>query len=262
MHVQNILTKNPEPRTAADLSLPEKVESFIRRIDAATELAHICDALDRRLRDMGFSRFAYWLIWPPEGARKPFYLTNYPDKWSEHYIRENYASHDYVGRYASTSTVPFVWSDVSKRIALTKQQKIIFDEARSAGLGDGGTVPIHGPGSAKATLSVANDMREADFQELFRLRRHEIHLMATYVHEKIMSFGLYAPLDSDIRLTPRETELLTWIAKGKNYWEAAMILDIREDTVKEHLKNTRAKLSASNTTHAIAIALLHGLILP
>jgi DNA-binding CsgD family transcriptional regulator len=225
-------------------------------------LSQVCAALSARLGDVGFNRFAYWLIWPPDRTKKPFCLTNYAKEWSERYFKENYARHDYVGRYAATSVVPFIWSDAAKKIILTRQQNTIFDEGKSAGLKNGGTVPIHGPGAAKATLSVANDLPYLEFFVLFTRWRHEIHLMATYVHEKIMSFDLSEPLDLKLSLTQRETEILTWVAHGKSYWETGRILNISEETIKDHLKSTRAKLGASNTTHAIAIALMHGLIRP
>lgn len=243
-------------------SLPERIETFIRAVDEATTLVHIFDALSARLSQIGFQRFAYWLLWPPGGPRQPLCITNYPDEWAEYYLNENFGSHDYVARYAVKSNVPFIWNDLQKQFRLSPQQKLIFDEGATAGLNAGGTVPIHGPGTAKATFSVANDMSDTDFKQLFQLRRHEIHLMATYVHEKIMGLGLHKPLDGAIKLTPREIEILTWVAKGKSRWETGIILNISEDTVKAHLDNIRQKLSASNTTHAIAIALLHGLLLP
>lgn len=243
-------------------SLPERVESFIRAVDEAHTLESILSALVTRVNALGFDRFAYWLLWPPDGARQPLCITNYPDKWAEYYRDENYSSHDYVGRFAAKSTIPFVWHDIVDKYKLTEKQKLIFDEGKSAGLNSGGTVPIHGPGAAKATFSVANQMDEKEFSQHFTQYRHEIHLMATYVHEKIMGLGLHKPLDGAIRLTPREIEILTWSAKGKSRWEISIILEISEETVKAHLENIRRKLGASNTTHAIAIALLHGLLIP
>lgn len=53
-------------------------------------------------------------------------------------------------------------------------------------------------------------------------------------------------------LTVREKDVLTWIAHGKSLWETATILGISEGTVKVHLAAIRAKLGASNTTHAVA----------
>ena len=242
--------------------LSERIESFIRTVDEAHTLPLIFDVLATHLTAIGFERFAYWLLWPPNGSRKPLCITNYPNDWSEYYLDENYGSHDFVARHSAKSTIPFIWSDLAKSYKLTNQQKLIFDEGADAGLEAGGTVPIHGPGNAKATFSVANNMDKEEFSKHFLRYRHEIHLMATYVHEKIMGLGLHKPLDSAIKLTPRETEILTWIAKGKSRWEVGIILSISEDTVKAHLENIRQKLGASNTTHAIAIALLHGLLLP
>jgi len=243
-------------------SLPERVESFIRAVDEAHTQEAILSALAARVTELEFERFAYWLLWPPGGPRQPLCITNYPDHWAEYYRDENYASHDYVGRFAAKSNVPFIWNDLVENYRLTEKQKSIFMEGRSHGLKSGGTVPIHGPGTAKATFSVANRMESEEFAHHFQKYRHEIHLMATYVHEKIMGLGLHKPLSAAIRLTPRELEILTWAAKGKSRWEISIILSISEDTVRAHLENVRRKLGASNTTHAIAIALHHGLLLP
>lgn len=242
--------------------LPERLETFIKEIDEAIELDAILAILEKRITGLGFSYFAYWLLWPPGGPRQPLCITNYRDDWAEYYLNENYASHDYVGRYAAKSTIPFIWNNIVDTHKLTKRQRHIFYEGASAGLKAGGTVPIHGPGAAKATFSVANDMEKEEFEEHFVFHRHEVHLMASYTHEKIISLGLHRPLKEAIALTPRETEVLTWAAKGKSRWEAGVILGISEDTVRVHLENIRRKLGASNTTHAIAIALLHGVLLP
>lgn len=243
-------------------SLPERLESFIRAIDEATTPDQIFDIITKQINHLGFSHFSYWLLWPPEGPRKPLYITNYPGDWLNRHITESYASHDYVGRYAAKSIIPFLWGDLLETNNLTKIQRTIFAEGADIGLAAGGTVPIHGPGAAKAAFSVANNMRAEEFSAFFQMYRHEIHLIATYAHEKIISLGLHKPLDAAIRLTPRELEILTWAAKGKSRWEIGVILNISEDTVKTHLENTRSKLSASNTTHAIAIALLNGMLLP
>ena len=87
-----------------------------------------------------------------------------------------------------------------------------------------------------------------------------VHLSPADVKEKIIGCSPYKPLDEKSSLTPHEIETLTWIARGKSRWEAGVILGVSEDTVKARLEKCRQKLDASNTTHAIAIALLHGLL--
>ncbi len=62
------------------------------------------------------------------------------------------------------------------------------------------------------------------------------------------------------KLTPRETEVLRWVANGKSAWEIGEILDITKRTVDEHVQTIVRKLGAVNRTHAVALALRDGII--
>lgn len=248
--------------TALQHSPLQHIDSFIAQIDASESLDHILDAFHEQVRRLGFDSFAYWLIWPPSGPRVPLYLTNFSNKWVRYYAEENFVSDDIVGRYAALSSRPFSWSEVKSRYVLTVAQKGILNAASEVGLRAGGSVPIHGPGAAKATFSVCNDMPQEEFDRLFLSVRHEIHLMATYSHEKIMSLGLDKPLKSSMTLTARELEILTWVARGKTAWEVGEILSISQETVKKHMEHCCVRLNASNKTHAVAKALINGLIVP
>jgi LuxR family quorum sensing-dependent transcriptional regulator len=61
-------------------------------------------------------------------------------------------------------------------------------------------------------------------------------------------------------LTPREREVLVWVAQGKSAWEIGEILDIAKRTVDEHVQTAVRKLGAANRTQAIALALQHRII--
>ncbi len=56
-------------------------------------------------------------------------------------------------------------------------------------------------------------------------------------------------------LTPREAEVLFWVAQGKSNPEIATILGVGLTTVKKHLEATFAKLGVENRTSAAAMAL-------
>ena len=56
-------------------------------------------------------------------------------------------------------------------------------------------------------------------------------------------------------LTPREAEVLFWVARGKTNDEIATVLGIGMTTVKKHLESTYAKLGVENRTAAAAMAL-------
>lgn len=56
-------------------------------------------------------------------------------------------------------------------------------------------------------------------------------------------------------LTPREAEVLFWVAQGKTNPEIATITGVQLTTVKKHLESTFAKLGVENRTTAAALAL-------
>lgn len=60
-------------------------------------------------------------------------------------------------------------------------------------------------------------------------------------------------------LTPREKEVLNWVAQGKGCWETGVIVGISERTVKFHLQNIYRKLNVVNRAQAIAKAMAEGI---
>ena len=240
----------------------EYVDRFIADIDSSKNIDNVFGALRNHLERLGFPRFSYWLLSPEHGPRHPLFISSYPEEWLNRYVEQNYASVDAVPRQVVRVSRPFSWGDLVGGPHLTKSQRLIFHESKEFGLHSGASVPIHGPGKAKGSFSVANDMKEGEFNKLFLTRRHEIHLIATYAHEKILTFGIESPLAPDLRLSPRETEILTWTAQGKTRGEIASILTLSESTVKDHLEHCCQKLNVSNKTHAVAVAMIHALIWP
>ena len=61
-------------------------------------------------------------------------------------------------------------------------------------------------------------------------------------------------------LSRRETEILEYIAQGNSNKEIAHALGICNQTVKNHVTSIMRKLAANDRTHAVVLALRHGLI--
>lgn len=68
--------------------------------------------------------------------------------------------------------------------------------------------------------------------------------------------------ESTCRITAREKECIFWACEGKTSWEISKIAGISERTVTFHLNNVAKKLGASNRQHAVARAILTGLVSP
>ena len=76
-----------------------------------------------------------------------------------------------------------------------------------------------------------------------RLERQQI-LEATLASGP--DFASSKPLEAKLGLTPRESEVLLWVAQGKSNGDIALILATGESTVKKHLEHIFEKLGVEN----------------
>jgi len=66
--------------------------------------------------------------------------------------------------------------------------------------------------------------------------------------------------NNDSLLTPREREVLSWMARGKSYTQIADILYVDKETIRSHIKNIYGKLEVHSKADAIEKATLEKLI--
>jgi len=74
-----------------------------------------------------------------------------------------------------------------------------------------------------------------------------------------MPTGRGAPLDHE-RLTPRESEVLTYLSKGFTIKEIANLMGIKWFTVNDHIKSIYKKLNVSSRAEAAVLASKQGLV--
>jgi len=83
-----------------------------------------------------------------------------------------------------------------------------------------------------------------------RLDRHHEKQQAALANVELKpDFDSAVPLES-LGLTPREAEVLLWIAQGKSNSEIATILGCAENTVKVHIARIFEKLGIENRNAA------------
>ncbi|WP_433894352.1 response regulator [Streptomyces sp. CA-111067] len=105
-------------------------------------------------------------------------------------------------------------------------------------------------------------LKDAPRDELLRAVR------AAANHEAVLSPSVAARLMNRVKapvpglLSPREHEVLTWVAAGATNREVAARLLISEATVKTHLLNAYGKLGVSDRAAAVAEAFNRGLLTP
>ena len=76
----------------------------------------------------------------------------------------------------------------------------------------------------------------------------------------LQTFKRLNPIQEDERLTPRERDILEFVARGLGKKEIAAELDISVNTVKEHLRRCFDKLHVHNLPAAVGAAIRRGLL--
>ncbi len=87
----------------------------------------------------------------------------------------------------------------------------------------------------------------------------DLRLLMNYFHSQLLRIN-GVDTESEILMSARELDCLSWTAAGKTAWEASIILGISERTVRFHLNVAREKLKCATTTQAVAKAISHQLI--
>ena len=82
-----------------------------------------------------------------------------------------------------------------------------------------------------------------------------------YFNEKALECGPDRAPEAARALSPREVDAMTFLAMGYSRAQVANTLSISEHTLRVYIESARFKLGAANTTHAVARALQHGLII-
>jgi len=84
-------------------------------------------------------------------------------------------------------------------------------------------------------------------------------LASGFQSSRPVPIGRGAPLDHE-RLTPRESEVLTYLSKGFTIKEIANLMGIKWFTVNDHIKSIYKKLNVSSRAEAAVLASKQGLV--
>lgn len=210
----------------------------------------------------GFDQVAYGALNYHEPLRlddvpSPAIAINFPDHWRDHYFERRYHKIDPVVTLTPCIERPFLWSWLQRLPNLKHDQRLIFEEARAAGLINGISVPLHSAWGRVAVLSFAS--RAADTEPEATLGR--LNALASQFHLAFTEMTQFGGLPSiPVQLSDREKDCLLWTARGKTSWDIGMILNINENTVNFHLRNAMRKLDSANRTHTVVKAIRLNLI--
>ncbi|WP_188311914.1 helix-turn-helix transcriptional regulator [Salinarimonas soli] len=229
-------------RTAFDLM------DTLDRFQTGDELR---DALLGFLRGFGVTHFTITQLPQPRERLGPhMILSHWPQAWLAHYDRNRYYRHDPVGRHCFATLDPFLWAHAPIDVGAQPLAARVMGEAAEHGLAEGICIPIHDVAGFQAVFSAAGERLE-----LSPNARRAVHLLAYYAHGAALRLARRRRSGPRAALSPRERDVLTWLAAGQTLGQVGATLGISDATATTHLRRAREKLGTSNATHTVVEAL-------
>lgn len=228
----------------------------------ATTTEEVWEIATRFLEAHGFCRVAYGAshLGRDEKFSDPrnfTYMTNYNsgDNKANFSLEKHRHTATYRWLMNNIGAVSWGWSQNEYREGRLHGQELeAHEEAVKIGLSAGYSISFADVSPryrAAVSLGASQDCTQDDVDAYWRVHGADIQAFCHMLHLKFRSM----PNPTERRpLSPRQREVLQWVAEGKTMQDTAMIMGISPAMVEKHLRLAREALDVETTAHAIARA--------
>lgn len=206
--------------------------------------------------ERGVRRMSYHHYLPGEaavsGSGFDLRAEGFPAEWVCRYLNARLYAVDPIPALALRLPAPFRWSETAEKVRLRPAERAYLDELAEADLGDGLALAAFGPGGRNGYVGLGWG---GPVPPLSPAALAELQAAAQMGH---LAYCARVPPEAVGRragLSPREREVLDWIARGKSNGDIADILGISRHTVGTLVRRIFAKLGVNDRVSA---ALLGG----
>ena len=228
-------------------------EDSLSVTDAQELFALYCGSLSR----LGIDRAVYSAMrnTPQFETQIPAIMCSYPEDWVSYYFENDFLDKDPVRSFGLQQRRAFTWQSMMSQLELNENQQLVMDLGEEAGLKSGSAMVFHGPMGEAFGVGLACSEQNPDVEHFLP----EIEALSTQFHVQFSAlYDHKHPVNGP--LTPRELEVLKWLANGKSNWAIGEILSISEHGVDYHVRNILKKLNADSRLTAVVKGLHNGLI--
>ena len=150
----------------------------------------------------------------------------------------------------------FRWTEGLSQISLSPIQNAQLEIARKFGIKDGISSSVISEKPYISAISWYSDSYTL-VSDVFQKSGHILDTITKAIVQKYEYFLCDIEIPS---LTPRERDVLSWVARGKTSIDVSEILDISAHTVDSHLRAILLKLNAPSRSNAVAKAITYRII--
>ena len=239
----------------------ESLESFVLSADEATTTQELRQNFTKFIKRFDIEYFSYLRaivnLRSVPIEMSPIW-TNAPQAWLDSYTSEFFEV-DPGAKLAWQYGRPFRGTEIRHLTRLTPEQKEYLRALDALNILDGIIIPVFGPRINISYFSLATTERIFDpSKEDIRI----LQLGCQFTHLKYSSLSETEPPKQDVRLSRRETEVMSLVANGLSNIAIAKELGVSENTVDTMLRRAFKKLEVNNRISAVVKAIGASLILP
>lgn len=195
-----------------------------------------------------------------QGAHEPIFVTvgNTPVAYLKSYKSLESARRDPVMKKLKRLSVPFIYD---QQTYLDSGAGDLWEEQAMWGFRTGVAVGLHLPHDRHFLLGVDRIQALPDDDMKLTQVMAQLQLLAVHAQDAALRLMAARPSEaSDIRLTPRETQILRFTMTGMTVDDIAEKIGISQTSVQFHLVNVRKKFNTSSKHQAVLRALALGLL--
>lgn len=233
------------------------VKEFTNRAATTQSVGELNHAFGSMIAGWGFENFvAIQVSARQQDLRAPLARSfgSPPVLWLDRYREAGHVHRDAGVSRIMTSTQPYWWSEIQSE-PLTLDQQLVFNEAAEFRLAHGLVVPIRQPdGSVWSCLLSTEQVEESD-----ELKFAAVVAANYYVGRgALLQAHENRRIDLAYRLTIRQREVVTWLARGLTADEIGEILGTSGRTVAHQIEEAKRRLNARTLASLVAEAVIHG----
>lgn len=179
----------------------------------------------------------------------------YPLELVNAYHKLDYARLDIAARHCIATGEVLTWDEAWALGPTTQEERDFRNKLISTAMFNALGVPCFGP---KQRIGYVTLLAEDIDRKTGPGERRWLQSMAQACHLRLCEM-LFAKA-KQVTLSPREREILHWVAQGKSNSVIAQLVSCSTNTVDTHLRRTYAKMDVSDRTTAAIKAIGLGLI--
>ncbi len=235
----------------------QPVLSYLDRLGAAARIEDVWQMFCAEMERFGFDRLLYGYnrfctehnVGPWKDA---LILSNIDRSYLKKFIEEEYYKHAPLSEWAMHNAGARPWEvEGSDAADIGEARARVVALNRAYGLLAGYSISFAPPAPrtrAIVSMCARPGMSQQEVNALWERDGLLISVIANMTHLKIISLP---HLNERACLSPRQQEVLNWVADGKTCQDIATIMGVSMGTVEKHLRLVREKLDVETTPQAV-----------